>query len=120
MYLVVTPSSLRRAPLPVVETAPVAVVESTAVPATEAPLTQAAGPPPEARTVEADSRMLVEAAPLVVDFNPPVPGGGAEASVNAFQTVPRLGAGAGDLAFPTPSLSVAETAKDKAIARATA
>ena len=101
------------------ETAPVAVVESTAAAATEAPLTQAASPPPETRTVEADHRMLVEAAPLVVDFNPLVPGG-AEASVDAFQTTIRSGAGTGDLAFPTPSSSVVETAKDKAISAVTA
>ena len=40
--------------------------------------------------------------------------------MDAFQTILRPGAGAGDLAFPTPSSSVVETAKDKAIAGATA
>ena len=52
--------------------------------------------------------------------SPPVSAGGAEASADAFQIVLWPGAGAGYLAFPTPSSSVAEMAKDKAIAGVTA
>ena len=46
-----------------------------------------------AAVVRAIAALLVEvAAPLVVDFDPPVLGSGAEASADAFKTVPRLGA----------------------------
>ena len=112
MLLVIMLSSLCREPLSIDVAATSMVVEPASEPTPEASAAQAAGPPPEvARAkvdVEPDSRVLADAAPLVVDFDPPASGGGAEATVDAFEAAPRPGAGAGNLAFPTPSSSVVE------------
>ena len=124
MLLVVTLPSSCREPLVIDVDAPSMVVKPASESAPEAPAVQAAGPPPEAARAKADvapgGRVPADAAPVVVDFNPSVSGGGDEAMVYAFRTASQPDGGGGNGAFPIPSSSVAESAKDKAIAVATA
>ena len=64
--------------------------------------------------------MPPDAAPLVADLDPSVAGGGDKVMVDAFKVTPRPQAEAGSVAFLLPSLSVAETTKDMAMAVVTA
>ena len=117
-------SSSCREPLTIDVAATSVVAKPASVSTPEASVAQVVGPPPEAARAkadgESDGRVSADAAPLVVDFDPPSSGGGDEVMVVAFKTAPRPGVGVGNDAFPIPSSSVAETAKDKAIAVATA
>ena len=124
MLLAVTFLSLCREPLTIDVDAPSMVAKPASESAPEASTTQAAGLPPEAGRakvdVAPDGRAPADAAPLVVNFNPSASGGGDEAMVEAFRTAPQPDGGAAYGAFPIPSSSVAESAKDKAIVVATA
>ena len=103
--------------------APSAVAEPVSESAPEASAAQAAGPAPETATAKADAapdgQASVDTTPLVADFNPLASGGDDEATVEAFKTAPQPNSGSLGGAFPTPSSSVAKSAKDKAIAVAT-
>ena len=56
----------------------------------------------------------------MADFNPSASGGDDEMIVEAFRATPQPNGGTAGGAFPIPSSSVTESAKDKAIAVATA
>ena len=83
---------------------------------------EAANPPsePTKAVVEAEKDAVTppEAPPLVVDLQSRDAGVGDAATTNAFEVVPRAGAGDGVGSFPLPSSTVVETAKDSAMALA--
>ena len=85
----------------------------------ETPKVKAADPPSEpakaAVVAEKDAVTPSEASPLVVDLQSRDANVGDAATSNAFEVVPRAGAGGGDGSFPLPSSAVVETAKDSAM-----
>ena len=66
--------------------------------------------------VEKDAVTPSEAPPLVVDLESRDADVGDVAMADAFEVVPRAGAGGEDGSFPLPSSAVVETAKDSAMA----
>ena len=118
--LVVTLLSWCREPLVIDVDAPSAVAKPVSELAPEASAAQAAGPAPETVTAKEDAapdgQAPVDTTPLVADFKPLASGGDDEATVEASKTAPQPDSGSLGGAFPTPSSSMAESAKDKAIA----
>ena len=135
MFLIAIPLSLRREPLAIGSEKSAAGVSSSSEPAKEipkaetanpssepareTPKVQAADPPSEptkaAVEVEKDVVTPSEAPPLVVDLKSRDTDVGDVAMADAFEVVPRTGAGGEDGSFPLPSSAAVETAKDNAM-----
>ena len=102
--------SLRRAPLAIGEEKPAAEASSGLEQERETLEVKAADPPsePAKAVVEAEKDAVTpsEAPPLVVDLQSRDADVGDAATTNAFEVVPRAGAGGGDGSFPIPSLAV--------------
>ena len=97
------------------------VADSGSVPEQKKPEAKAADPPSEpakAADVEKDTVKPPEAPPLVIDLQPRDAGAGDVTMSDAFEVVPRTGAGVGDLSFPLPSSSAEAIARDSAMALA--
>ena len=120
MLLITIPlSSLRRAPLAIVEEKPAADSSSGQERERETLEVKVADPPsePAKAAVEAEKDTVTpsEAPPLVVDLQSRDTDAGDAATTNAFEVVPRAGAGGEDGSFPLPSSVAVETAKDSAM-----
>ena len=96
-----------------------AAVESDSKPAQETSKARAANPPPESAKAEAVVAMGVamppNAAAVVADLGLQSSGGDDVVMAESSTTTPRPHAEAEGGAFPLPSSSVVETAKDKAM-----
>ena len=71
--------------------------------------------PAKTAIVEKGAVKPPEAPPLVVDLQPRDAGAGNVATPDAFEMVPRAGAGDGDRSFPLPSLSAEAAARESAM-----
>ena len=120
MFFVMMLSLLCREPLAIGEVKADALVMSGSESAQETSKAQAADLPPESAKEEmdvvSDGAVPPDAPPLVVDLGPPASGDGDEVMVEAFEAAPRPRAGTEGSAFPLPSSTVVETAKDEAMA----
>ena len=114
------PLSLCRVPLAVGSGKPAAGVSSSSEPAKEISKAETTDPPSEpakaAVEVEKDVVTPSGAPPLVVDLEPQAARDGDTAMADAFEVVPRSGAGGEGGSFPLPSSVAVETAKDSAMA----
>ena len=120
MFLVMTSLMRCREPLAIGEVKADASVKPSSESAQETSHVQAANPRAESTQAEADVAtggvVPPDAPPLVADLGPPTSGDGNEVMVEAFAAAPRPRAEVEGVAYLLPSSSMAEMAKDKAIA----
>ena len=120
MFLVMTSSLRCREPLTIGEVKADTIVKSGSESSLKASEAQAAIPPSEPAKAEADvvtdGAVPPNMTPLVANLGLPASGDGGEVVVEAFVAAPRPRAEVEGGAYLLPSSSVAETAKDKAMA----
>ena len=120
MFLIAIPLLLRREPLAISSEKPAAGISSNSEPATEVSKAAATDPPsePAKAAVEVEKSAVTPsgAPPLVIGLESRDADVGDVAMADAFEVVPRSGAGGKGGSFPLPSSAAMETAKDSAMA----